>query len=304
MSRKQRTVISIVAMLLLSAVEIRAQDSSKRAEDLLSKARQALGGDAKLKAVQSLSLSATFDRVLGEMRADGEIELDLMLPDKFKKLETMNLPMGKASVTRLEGFNGDEHFADSKTNSGGAGGVMIFRGPADGPDADKKRLLNALRNEFARDLVMLLLSTSETMPLEFSYGGEAQSDDGMADVIDIRGSEGFAAKLFLDKQEHRPLMMSYRAAAPQVKLMTKSIDGKDPEAKKRIEELKKNPEAGLGKPEIKEVDVQIFLSEYQEVNGVMLPHKISRSVDGKPAEEWTIKKYKVNPPLRAEQFKK
>src|SRR5262249_30482449 len=165
MTKKSAPVIGILLLTMLPATGVFAQDNAKKAGELMSKARTALGGDKKLQSVRSLSIAATFERVLGEMHTDGEIELDLLLPDKFKKVETMNLPMGKASVTRLEGFNGDEHFADTKTNSGGAGGVMIFRGPADGPDADKKRLLNALRNEFARDLVMLLLSTSETMPL-------------------------------------------------------------------------------------------------------------------------------------------
>src|SRR5262249_14344550 len=202
MTKKSAPVIGILLLTMLPATGVFAQDNAKKAGELMSKARTALGGDAKLQSVRSLSIAATFERVLGEMHTDGEIELDLLLPDKFKKLETMNLPMGKASVTRLEGFNGEEHFADTKTNSGRGGGVMIFRGRGDRPGEDKAAVLPALRNEYARDLLMLLLSSSESFPLEADYGGEAQSDDGAADVLDIKGAGGFSAKLFLDKHEH------------------------------------------------------------------------------------------------------
>ena len=36
----------------------------------------------------------------------------------------------------------------------------------------------------------------------------------------------------------------------------------------------------------------------------MLPHKIETSLDGEPNEEWTIEKYKVNPPIKADHLGK
>jgi hypothetical protein len=36
----------------------------------------------------------------------------------------------------------------------------------------------------------------------------------------------------------------------------------------------------------------------------MLPHKVDISIEGVPNEEWTIEKFKVNPPVKAEEFEK
>mgnify|MGYP003693929737 CR=1 FL=1 len=50
------------------------------------------------------------------------------------------------------------------------------------------------------------------------------------------------------------------------------------------------------------VDIQMFLDDYKSVDGVMLPHHISRSIDGKPNEEWTFKTIKLNPAFKPDTF--
>ena len=49
---------------------------------------------------------------------------------------------------------------------------------------------------------------------------------------------------------------------------------------------------------------EVHFSEYKKVEGVMLPYLITQSVSGSVAEEFTIEKYKVNAPLKPEQFVK
>ncbi len=63
---------------------------------------------------------------------------------------------------------------------------MIIRlppAPAAGSDAEAQALRNS-RAEMARGPFALLLSSPQSMPLEFDYGGEAEAADGKADVID------------------------------------------------------------------------------------------------------------------------
>ena len=62
-----------------------------RAEELLKQARAALGGEAILNAIQSLSVSGKLRRITQDRDQSGEIEINILLPDKFKKTETMNL---------------------------------------------------------------------------------------------------------------------------------------------------------------------------------------------------------------------
>jgi len=53
-----------------------------------------------------------------------------------------------------------------------------------------------------------------------------------------------------------------------------------------------------------EVTFEMRLADYKKVDGVMLPHTITQSVDGKATEEWTITQYKVNPKMKPETFVK
>ncbi len=84
-----------------------------RAERLLAKIRAALGGEANLKQVRSLSLSGEY-RLLGPAgEIAGEIKIDLLAPGKFLKSETSN-PQPMARLTLLQAVNGDQVWFDRK----------------------------------------------------------------------------------------------------------------------------------------------------------------------------------------------
>jgi len=138
----------------------------------------------------------------------------------------------------------------------------------------------------------LLLTSPPSMPLEYAYGGEAEADDGKADVVDAKGAGSFAARLFLDQKTHRPLMLAYRAAAPTMMIRTQRGDGPPPAAGM--------PPGELPPPQI--VAIELFLDDYKNIDGVLLPHHLSRSVDGKPNEEMTFKTIRINPPFKPDAF--
>ncbi len=50
--------------------------------------------------------------------------------------------------------------------------------------------------------------------------------------------------------------------------------------------------------------VTLYLADFKKVDGVMLPHRLTQAVEGKPVEEWTLEKVKVNPSVKAELFEK
>jgi hypothetical protein len=54
----------------------------------------------------------------------------------------------------------------------------------------------------------------------------------------------------------------------------------------------------------KMVTYELRFADYREVGGVMLPHQMTQSVEGKPTEEWTVSEFKVNPTLKPETFAK
>ena len=52
------------------------------------------------------------------------------------------------------------------------------------------------------------------------------------------------------------------------------------------------------------ITIETHLSEYKAVNGVKLPHLITRGVNGQTNEEWEIKSFRINQNLKANTFTK
>jgi len=267
-------------------------DGDSKAAELLAQARAALGGDSKLSKVQGLSCSGTLQRALGDRQITGELTLSLQLPDKFLRSDSVS-PMGDAAlVVTDQGVNGDKVLRNARTLNTPPGAVMrLPSAPEHGSEAEAQLLRNS-RAELARLTVAMLMTAPASMPLEFVYAGEAESPDGKADVIDVKGPNSFGAKLFLDKSSHRPLMLTYRGIAPRMVMQTQRSDA--PPAATRVEPGSMPP------PE--QVDITMFLDDYRTVDGVLLPHHITRSIDGKSNEEWTFKTVKVNPAFKADTF--
>ena len=292
----QRLIATIVSLALTFASFIARASGDARATELFAQARAALGGEARLAKVQGLSAAGTYQRQVGDRQLQGELTLDLQLPDKMVRTESMN-PIGDATIVVLQGINGDQVLRHSRTINGGPN-MMIRMGSPGGADTEAQALRNQ-RAELARLALAMLLTSPPSMPLEHAYAGEAESDEGRADVLDAKGPGSFAVKLFFDKKSHRPLMLQYRGAAPRLVMQTQQVQrgavhgaqpGSEPPA----------PQPPTDAPQI--VDITMFLDDYRAVDGVLLPHHISRSIDGKPNEEWTFKTIKLNPAFKADAF--
>src|SRR5687768_2807067 len=228
MQRLSRVMLAL-ALALLSAVGTLGSDntSAARAEEVLKQARAAVGGEARLGGVQGLSIKGKFRRVMQEREMSGEREFDLLLPDSFMRTETVAFPGMATSMTNSRAVSGGVFW----TSGGGrAGGIMIMRSDGQEPTPEQKakaeqEQARQMRAEMARYVLALLLTPSPDFPIQFNYAGEATADDGSADVIDATGPDGFTARLFLDKQTHLPLMLTYRAPRPRVFTMTMQQGG-------------------------------------------------------------------------------
>src|SRR5262245_49653150 len=166
----QRLSIYLFSLALtFGGYAARAAGDSKAAE-LLTQARAALGGDAKLAKVQGLSAAGTYQRELGERQMSGEITIELQLPDKMVRTDSTN-PVGDATVIMLQGVNGDQLLRNSRAIGGGPGMMIRVAPPPAGSDAEGQAVRNA-RAELARFVIAMLLTSPSAMPVEFTYGGE------------------------------------------------------------------------------------------------------------------------------------
>src|SRR6185295_2146205 len=120
----QRLMISLISLAMTMGGLVAPAAGDTKAEQVLAQARAALGGDKNLNKVQGLTAAGTCQREMGDRQMNGEITIDLQLPDKMLRTESMR-PMGDATIEMLQGVNGDQVLRHSRTLGGGPG--MVFR---------------------------------------------------------------------------------------------------------------------------------------------------------------------------------
>jgi hypothetical protein len=257
--------------------------------------------------------------------------------------------LGNMSVYRTSGFNGDGliNEIDTPPQLSGGGHIMVRVQTSGGPggqqatpeqqEAARKNMMGNIKRDYARMILGMVGSSPAAFPLTFAYGGVAESPDGKADVIDIKGEGDFAARLFVDTRTHLPLMLSWMDKEPMVVQrvvggpagpgappsgvghvsvggaaggtwtasggganVVRQVGGSGqmtPEEQAKLDAQIKEAEANR-----KVVEFRIFYSDFQQVDGVNLPHRFQRSVDGKPTEEVVFERVKVNPKVDAKKF--
>lgn len=298
----RKTFTLAVALVLTLAVLVNAAPNTgadARAEETLKQARAALGGEEKVRSVQSLTALGKFRRTFGERETSGEREVSFQLPDKYISTDTFAVGGLNTAVTSSKVLDGE------RASMAGRGQMIVMGGPSVSEEQKQAMYRRTFRTEWARLLVGLLLTSPQSFPVEFKYAGEAEAEDGRADVLDATGPDNFAARLFLDKQTHLPLMLTYKT---QMRRVVGGPGGggtvqmrhgmSQAETDKMVKEMA--DKAGPAQ----EVEQQIRFSEYRRVGGLMLPHRISQGEDGQVREEWEVTKYEVNPRLKADTFKR
>jgi hypothetical protein len=329
-----RKLMNVVVVALVAGPALvlgQAGDVNKVLADM----RAALGGADKVAAVKTLTAVGKSARTNSQgATVEGDLELAMELPDKYVT-RTVVANLGTMSVYRNAGFNGTGviNEVENPPNLSGGGGTIMFRtagGPAPGQTATPEqkaamdqRLLMSAKKDFARMTVGMFGSSYDAFPLEFSYAGQADAPEGKAHVIAVKGADNFDARLFVDVKSHLPLMLSWSDREPMV--MTQNINrgggpgggqtmvmggggaggrGGQQMTEEERARMMADAEARMREAEAarKVVEYRIYYSNFKAVNGVLLPHTLQRSIDGKPSEETTFEEIKVNPKIDKNKF--
>ena len=321
------TIATLSLTCAVTAVPQAAAQDAARGAALLAEARTALGGADKLSAVKTIEMKSDFKRSLGQNTMEGELELRLALPDKLRRDEDTSLPGGGPAIVRTEVLNGSQVWEENSGNAGmfmrrgggfGGGGRGQGGGAQAGADAVRGRGIDpaqleelqrrARQTDLARLTLIWLLMTDQPV----AWVGTAQAPDGVADVLEIGGSSGPApqegpgprtgtpVRLFLDQSSHIPLMLTWQGAAPQVFRGGRGRGG-----------APAGDQPGPGRPGPSDpptprtpATLQMTLSDYKTVNGIKLPHLITRGANGQTMEEWSVSSSKLNPSFKADVFNK
>lgn len=299
-----RSILLTLAFALSAPGAALSQQSTApetQAQEILKRARAAIWDETKSKPLESLSLNASRRFARGERQVEVEMTLEALFPDKFLQTDTIIHSVG-FGFTAMRGVNGSQAWFSAESNasaadaakramaglppesasnqSGGGMGAMLGElGGVAGVKPPEQSTEQSIHAGFARLMLVWLGATPS--PVEFTYAGQAvaQADGKEADVLNVTGPNNFAARLFIHPETRQVLMLSYRAGS-------------------------RNRGAQEATANAAESEVRWVVSDFRNVNGLSLPHQLVIFLDGRPIEELTIRKVKINPSLKPNKFER
>ncbi len=295
-----RKILPLLAITIFCTSATLANDDA-RAKEILTQARQAIGGEEQLQKVQGLQINGQYRRVFAERQMAGDREISILLPNKYLVEDAMNAGGHSTAMINTRGLNGERAW-----NASSGGGGMVFRMGGPGGQATPEQIEAGLRRvfsaEFMRYLLAVMLMPPPSLAIEYKYAGESDVEDVQADVVDVTGPDNFSIRIFFDKKSHLPLLLSYRGPKPRVMTMTRQAGGNAKPEDIRKEAEKKMMDEAPAPPE--QVDFYIRLTDHKKVGGLTLPHKLTFLTESEVSEEFEISKYELNPQFKADQFEK
>lgn len=315
---------AIVVATIVAAVPAPSAGQDPKATEVLAAARKEIGGK-KLETLHSLSVQASAQRNVGNFQLTSDLELLVDLPDRYVRSETSNSAMVNMASTM--GFNGNRPVKGPAQAGLPGGGGMIIRMGGPGmalPGGERltaaeqeqldAQMVRSARQEISRLMLGWFATTHPSIAVDYTYGGEAESPDGKAFIVDARNADGFAARLFIDEKTHLPLMVTYKGPQPRIVTAGGPPPGSgaataaaptrpaSQEEQKRLTEETKGRIEQMQKEAPVLVEYTLFFDDWREEDGIKFPHAIRRSLAGTTTEEWSVNKVKVNPKIDPKKF--
>lgn len=306
------TVAALASGVIVERPLVAPVAAQDRVTTLLAQVRTALGGEAALAAAKAISVEGPFKNVAGTRTMESYVSLLVVRPDKMRRSEESRFFVTTERITTFDGtqvwdevvrgagmgngYGGGDHGGAGHGPGGAPGdhGGWDHDGQhgheesqADAVDADagasaEQRAAARVRR-MKMDLQRWTLTFFADLDRPFTAAGRADSPDGPADLLETTDDAGRAVHYVIDAVTHLPLMVEYQ----QMRRAAPAVPGR--------------PAAAI--PPTKLSTVAMHLSDFRKVDGVMVPHQIDTSVDGRAAEAWTIETVKINPKVKPGTFK-
>jgi len=304
--------------------------SDERALVLIRQARIAIGGDASIAGVRSLTAKGnavhTFNFDGAKTLQAGDFEINLALPNQFSKMMRL----------KHENISGDgtKHFISENKkvvvigkgndqtvwNSGDKDGalknkvVIVKNGNGeietedvrpigDGSSRAVKEMrvvkgdgANHHRNELLRAMLSLFLTAPEGIGVEYFYVGAGEVDGTACEIVETKTGNDSVAKIYLSKSTNLPVMMSYQGMEFPKVIKINREDFKQSSDKKDVKVFVREAEV----PTLAEINVKF--SDYRTVSGLQLPFTWTQTANGETSETVSIESYEINPANIADKF--
>jgi hypothetical protein len=314
-------VLSLLFLVLVAGraggqgpVKIDAETESKaRAAELLARARTAAGGAAAIKQVRTLSTTGKYRRyvkyisvqgpkkVVEKVRTiEGNLKFDFAFPDQFRQRIKGETIRG-IGYSYADVVSGNDAWRDPPLRpvSSNRDSRVVDVG-----DVQRTELMTAqeARQQLTLYLFSWMLETLPAFPLDLQLTGRFETDQGPGDVILAMGKGGFSFYLVLDAktsiltqlvipfiETRQPIILVEAAGYFDRRFMQETF------ARARAERQSRRI------PQEKR-ELQMRFSDRRPVAGVMLPHKITMTIDGEIYEEMTFEEFDLNRPINPKNF--
>jgi hypothetical protein len=293
----QRAAAGCLAAIVAISATLTAQTKDPAA--VLAAARQALGGEKKLSAVKSFTATGRTRQVRGDNLVPIEFEIFVELPDKYLRKD--EIPAQESGPT-ASGFNGEEWLQDPPP-AAAPPPPPAPAGPAAPPRNPAAARVATLKQDFARLTLGMFAASFSAYPLTFAYVGEAEAPQGKADVVDGKGPNSFTIRLFVNKETHLPIMVSWtgapagRGGRPGGPAGERPAPGPGPVAAPSRGERGAAPAAPPAP-----VENRLYFADYRDVDGMQFPFRLRRAVGADTIEETTFDRFKVNGKIDPKKF--
>jgi hypothetical protein len=311
--------------------------SDEKALEIIRQARTAIGGDASIDAVRSMTINGRTTKTFvinGETRTEpGETDIALQLPDKLMKTvkigadgeglgteimrkqhdvmvlrstkdgEGVVAGQGEGTATRKIIIKKDD---GTVMSSGDGGKVWVEKGESEALPGDGKRVVieKAHRAEHEgmrqNELLRLTLGLLLSAPegMDVDYTFAGEGDvDGTTCSIVNAEFAGSSIKLYISKASSLPVMIAY-TGHQMPQIFQFKVEGP-----KTGDDAKKDVvffKKDMAEPA--DAEFQIRFSDYRGVNGVQLPYRWTTTVNGKADETFDVNAYEINPSNISEKF--
>ena len=290
---------------------------------MLAAAREALGGEKKLAAVKTLVTTGRTRQVRGDNLVPIEFEIYVELPDKYVRKD--EVPAQESGPTTV-GFNGDNLIQLPPQAAPPAGGRPGGPPPPtpEQLDAARRARVAGVKQDFARLMLGLFAGSFDGYPLTFTYAGQAEAPQGMADVLDVKGPANLAMRLFVYRDTHLPVMVTWQggpqpgpgrpdqepdAAARQDRRPRRACSpapgpaaGTGQRRRHRHEQPGEPGPAGApaagqpgrGPAAPPPPENRLYFADYRDVDGLKWPFRLRRAIGPDTIEETTFDRFRTN----------
>jgi hypothetical protein len=290
-----------------------SQNETVRAEDLIKLSRAAIGGEEVLKKIETITATGKYKRfgkyisvqspqkvVNKQFTLPGKMEFEFALPDKFRR---------RITGARLRGFK----FSFTQVVSGAEAwreppmppmAVSGNRRVIDVSDVERTEFIQAAtaKQELSYYSIGWLMRPLPGYPLEMSYLGTYQLGAENTHAIMAEGASGFRFTLFLDAKNYAPVALAISFVAEiQPMVLIEAPYSFNPKFRLDVRERARTERiARLNPPQ--PCEVLIRFSDRRPVNGIILPFKVTTSINGDVIEEMIMSRFQINQPINPKKF--